>query len=360
MFKEKSEDFNLESKIEKETKFESLEKLFGENFNKEKTIELKGDLDENNNFKELEKYKAFWTEFKNPDINEAIEGKVYFPKESENIKKILIIEPGYRGDFVLQESKYADDFAGKERALIILRHNGLRIKEGNMKDYIHCKEKIDYAQSKDQKYTGKDEDFDFKKAEREILTVLKSLKDKIDDIDKIDIIGHSWGGRIAVNSVTELKKEIGSEEKKEKAFEKISEKIDNLVLIGPWLETEKEKLKAVRNIFEKEEKNDYFKNLKAENFIKGLLSLAEKLKKITPDDLPKNLRITGIVSVKDELVNLESIFPFFNQLKDMKRKGFVSLKDFKELLPEKIGERKSQVHDYALPQVRNFVGSVIK
>ena len=360
MFKEESVDFNLRSKIEKETKFESLEKLFGENFNKEKTIELKGDLDANNNFKELKKCKAFWTELKNPDTNEVIEGKIYFPKESENIKKILIIESGYRGDFVLQESNYADDFANAERAMIVLRHNGLKIEGEEMKNYIHCKEKINYAQSKDQEYTGKDENFDFVKAEREILTAVKSLKDKVDDIDKIDIIGHSWGGRVAVNSITELKKEIKSEGEKGKVSKKIIEKIDNLVLIGPWLETREEKLKTVRNIFEREEKNNYFKNLKAENFIKGLLSSAEKLKKITSDDLPKNLRITGILSIKDELVDLESVFPFFDQLKDMKRKGFVSLKDLKELLPEKIGERKSQVHDYNLLQIRNFIGSVIK
>ena len=359
MFKEKSEDFNLESKIEKEPSFESLEKIFGENFNREKTIKLEGDLDENNNFKELEKYKVFWTELKNPDTNEAIEGKIYFPKESENVKKILIIEPGYRGDFVLQESKYADDFVGAKRALIVLRHNGLRIEGEETKDYLHCEEKINYAQNKDQKYTGKDEDFDFKKAEREILTVLKSLKDKIDDIDKIDIIGHSWGSRIAVNSILELKKEMEGEKESE-ISKKISEKIDNLILIGPWLETRKEKLEAVLNIFEREEKSGYFKNLKAENFMKGLLSSAEKLKKIIPDDLPKNLRITGILSVEDELVDLESVFPLFNQLKDMKRKGFISLKDFKELLPKEIGGRKSQVHDYALPQIRDFIGSVIK
>jgi hypothetical protein len=357
MFEKESKDFNLRSKIEKEPRFESLEKLFGENFNKEKTIELESDLDENNNFKELEKYKAFWTELKNPDTNEAIEGKIYFPKESENVKKILIIEPGYRGDFVLQESKYADDFANEKRALIVLRHNGLRIDEEEMKDYLHCKEKINYAQKKEQKYTGRDEDFDFEKAEREILTALKSLKDKIDGIDKIDIIGHSWGGRIAVNSILELRKEI---EKEREISKKISGKIDNLILIGPWLETKKEKLETVRNIFEKEEKNGYFKNLKAENFIEGLLSSAEKLKKITSDDLPKNLRITGIISVEDELVSLESVFPFFNQIKDIKRKGFISLKDFKELLPKKIGERKTQIHDYALPQVRNFIESVIK
>ena len=359
MFEEKSEDFNLESKVEKEPRFESLEKLFGENFNKEKTIELEGDLDENNNFKELEKYKAFWTELKNPDTNEVIEGKIYFPKESENVKKILIIEPGYRGDFVLQESGYADDFVNSERALIVLRHNGLRINGEDMKDYIHCEEKINYAQNKDQKYTGKDEDFDFKKAEREILTVLKSLKDKVNDIDKIDIIGHSWGGRIVVNSILELTKEMEKEKERE-ISKKLSEKIDNLILIGPWLETKKEKLEAVRNIFEKEEKSGYFKNLKAKNFIEGLLSSAEKLEKIIPDDLPKNLRITGIISVEDKLINLESVFPVFNQLKDMKRKGFISLKDFKELLPEKIGKRKSQIHDYALPQIRNFIESVIK
>jgi hypothetical protein len=359
MFEKKSENFNLESKIEKEPSFESLERLFGENFNKEKTIELEGDLDENNNFKELEKHKAFWTELKNPDTDEVIEGKIYFPKESENVKKILIIEPGYRGDFVLQESEYADDFAGEERTLIVLRHNGLRIDEEEMKDYIHCKEKINYAQKKEQKYIGKDENFDFKKAEREILTVLKSLKDKIDGIDKIDIIGHSWGGRIAVNSISELKKEI-EKEKENEISKKISEKIDNLILIGPWLETNKEKLEAVRDIFEKEEKNDCFRNLKAENFMDGLLSSARKLKKITPNDLPKNLRITGIISVEDELVSLESVFPLFNQLEDMKRKGFISLKDFKELLPEKIGKRESQVHDYALPQIRNSIRSIIK
>ncbi len=359
MFEEESKDFNFKSKIEKEPSFESLEKLFGENFNREKTIELEGDLDENNNFKELEKYKAFWTELKNPDTNEAIEGKVYFPKESENVKKILIIEPGYKGDFVLQESNYADDFVNTERAVIALRHNRLKIEGEDMKDYIHCEEKINYAQDKDQKYTGKDEDFDFEKAEREVLTVLKSLKDKIDDIDKIDIIGHSWGGRIAINSILELKKEMEGEKERE-ISKKLSEKIDNLILIGPWLETRKEKLEAVRNIFEREEKSGYFKNLKAENFIKGLLSSAEKLKEITPDNLPKNLRITGIISVEDELVNLESVFPVFDQLKDIERKGFIFLKDFKELLPKKIGKRKSQVHDYALPQIRDFIGSVIK
>lgn len=345
-------------------KFESLENLFGENFTQEKTFQLEKDVDCDNKEKELGGQEAFWTEFKNPDTGEVVEGKVYLPKNAENkegIKKILIVAPGYRGDFVLQEGDYADDFVKGDRAMIVMRHSGLRISGDDMKNYVHCPEKAKFAEQKGQEYLGKDENFDFSKADKEVLTVLKSLSEKIDNIEKIDIIGHSWSGRTALNSIVELKKKIEESGIKGEIAKKLCSKIDNLILMGAWLEIREEVSEGYRDFFKSEETGDYYKNLNGDKIVEQMISSGNKLKELKSSDLPKDMRIVGMHSVEDQDVDLEGeIMEFFKQIKDIKRKGSIILKDLKDFMPEKIGGREIENHDYALEQARKWIGKIIK
>ncbi|MDD5627394.1 MAG: alpha/beta hydrolase [Patescibacteria group bacterium] len=336
-------------------KFEALEKLFGENFNPEKTIKLEKDLDEDNELRELGNYESYWTEFRNPDSDEVVEGKVYLPKEGV-AKDILIISPGYKGDFAMQEAKYADDFSQDGRAVIFLRHNGLRIEGEDVKNYIHCPEKQKEASEKKQKYIGNEEKFSWHKANREILTALKSLGNKIDDIGKIDIIGHSWGGSIAVNSMVELHRDASE------AAKKIEQKIDNVILMGAMLETRSEVFENYREFFESEAGKDYFKGMDAEAVINDLISDGEAIGKMTAKDLPLNVRLVGVESVADADIDLQGeTLPFFTRMKELNRKGNIVFKDLKEFdMPEKIGGRDTEVHDYPLDRVRRWIAKIIE
>lgn len=346
---------SIEERNEKEN-FKNLKNIFGENFTAEKTFRLAKDADSDNEEKELINQEAFWTEFKNPDTGEAVEGKVYTPKDAKGIKKVLIVAPGYRGDFVLQEADYADDFVKDNRAMIAMRHNGLRIMGEDVKNYVHCPEKADFAKRKNQQYLGRGEDFDFLKADREVLTVLKSLGDKIDGLEKIDIISHSWSGRIALNSITELKKQAEEAGIKGETAKKLIGKIDNLILMGAWLETRQKMPENYREFFKSEEKGDYFNNLNGDKIIEQMISSCDKLKELKSSDLPENMRIVGIHSVEDQDIDLEGeILEFFKQLKDLKRKGSIILKDLKKFMPEKIGDRETENHDYTLWQARKWI-----
>lgn len=351
---------NIKLEQNEEEKFKVLENIFGENFTREKTFQITKDIDCNNKEKELINQKVFWTEFKNPDNNEVVEAKVYLPESEKKIKKVLIVSPGYRGDFVLQEADYADDFVKDGRAMIMTRHNSLRISGEDMQNCIHCPKKENFAEQKDQKYLGKSENFDFLEADKEVLTVLKSLGDKVDNIEKIDIIGHSWGGRIVLNSIVELKKQIEEFGIKDETAKKLSDKIDNLILMGAWLETREEVAENYREFFKGEEKGDYFKNLKGDKIVEQMIISGNELKKLKSSDLPENMRIVGIHSVEDQDIDLEGeILEFFKQIKDIKRKGHIVLKDLKDLMPDKIGGRETENHDYVLKQAREWIKLVI-
>lgn len=336
-------------------KFEALEKVWGENFNPEKTIQLTQDLDEHNTVRELGNYESYWTELKDPDSDEAVEGKVYLPKDGV-VKDILIISPGYKGDFALQEARYADDFARDGRAVIFLRHNNLRIEGDDVKNYIHCPEKQAKASEKKQKHIGSEEKFSWNKANGEILTALKSLGNKIDDIGKIDIIGHSWGGSIAVNSMTKLHQD------ESEVAKKIEQKIDNVILMGAMLETRREVFENYREFFESEAEKDYFKGMDAEAVMNDLISGGEAIGKMTAQNFPENVRLVGVESVVDADIDLRGeTLPFFTRMKELKKKGNIVFKDLKEFaMPEKIGGRDTEVHDYPLDRVRKWIAKIIE
>lgn len=341
--------------IEKEPKkFEKLENLFGKNFNPEKTIRLEKDVDKDNNQIELPDQEFFWTEIQDPETGEVIEGKIYLPKDGK-ADKILIITPGYRGDFVLQEAEYAKDFAINGRAMIVLRHNGLRVQGEDVQNYVHCPNKQKFGKEKNQKYLGK-EDFSFENSSREVLIALKSLGDNVNSLEKIDIIGHSLGARTAIESIMETKRQAQGNEN----FKRLVGKIDNLIVMGAWLETRKEVLDQYLEYFKSEEQGDYFKNLDGERFLAEVLKSAERMKGITAKDFPEEMRFVGIHSVADGDINLEGeIFPFFNQIKAIKRKGSIILKDLKEIMPPQIGGRGTETHDYPIDQVRGWIKLII-
>lgn len=203
--------------VEKEhKKFDKLENLFGKNFNPEITIEIKSDVDFDNNKIELNEQLVFWTELKDQETGEVVEGKVYVPKDGK-VNKILIISPGYKGDFVLQEAEYAKDFVKNGRAMIVLRHNGLRVQGNDVQNYIYCPDKQKFGKEKEQKYLG-EKNFSLENSSREVLVLLKALNDRDNNLDKIDIVGHSIGARIAIESIIEAKKQTQKKWKSQENF----------------------------------------------------------------------------------------------------------------------------------------------
>ena len=335
-------------------KIKILEDLFCENYNQERSFYLEKDVDQNNKKVEVKNYEIFWTELKNPETGEVVEGKLYCPMGG-GIKKVLIISPGYKGDFILQESEYAKDFAKNGRAVLVLRHNGLKVGGEDAKKYVHCPERSRLDQKESDKYLGSGS-FSFDSANREVLTALKAFNYVIDKIEKIDIIGHSWGGRISLLSVNEIKQESSQNE----TAKKIANKIDNLILIGAWLETRRDRIESYLEYFESEATSGYFKNMDPKEVIESAIKSSRKLKKLSEKDFPENMRICGIQSVGDDAVDFEGEYSeFFKQLKEVKRKGSIVLKDLKGIMPKKIGEREAETHDYFLKQVRGWVKQIV-
>lgn len=354
-------------------KFEALEKLLGENFNPQKTFELHKDLDENNKAIELGNCRVFWTEFRNPNTCEAVEGKIYCPNGAKDYKKILIVCPGYKGDFVIQESLYADDFATEERVVIVLRHNGAKIQGMEVENYIHCPEKQIQAQQKGQNYLGDGKDFSFKNADREILTVLIALGEKIERINQIDVIGHSWGGRIAIQSIAKLNKG------EDKISEQLKGKIKNLILLAPWLETRKELLGIkYKNILKTDAQEGYFKNMNIDAVLDDLRATSDEINRLSSNNFPKGLRIIGIQSVADEYTmaddspdshdqnqKVSGLFGFLRRLKKRENTGNIILKNLKNIteFPKQLGSRQKmpEVHDYHLDDghIRKIIKKII-
>lgn len=336
--------------------FKELQEIFGDNFNPEKSIHLGKDVDRNNKERELGSYEAFWTEIKNPETNEVVEAKVYIPKNGK-VDKIFLVSPGYRGDFVLQEMDYADNFAKDGRAIIMMRHNGLRIEGEDMKNYVHCPDKTEGSQKSGQSFLGSGENFSFKQANQETKTALMALSDKIDMIKKIDVLGHSWGARISLLSIQELMKNNKTNENSNK----ILSKLNNLIMIGAWLETNEDKIKPALGFFENEAKGNFFKGMNPQEVIDSAIVSSKKIKEIKAQDLPKNMRVVGVQSVGDHDVDLKAEYmQFFKQIKDKEKLGSVILKDLANLLPEKIGNRPSEQHDHAVNIVRKWIGEIIK
>lgn len=349
-------------------KYDDLEKLLGENFNKEKTFELQKELDENNKPRELGEYRAFWTEFRNPETDEVVEGKIYFPNNAKNYKKIFLISPGYKGDFVLQESYYADDFAKGEKIVIFLRHNALKIQGVDVENFIHCPEKQEKSQKTGQSYLGGNENFNYKKASREVLTVLMALSKKNEQVDQIDVMGHSWGGRIAIQSLVELNKNKGG------IFDHFKGKIKNLILLAPWLETRKELLEEkYRDFLEIDERGGYLKGMNVNDILSDLKTTSEEINNLSSDDFPENLRVIGIQSVADEYTmndaspdsqNINSgLFGFLKRLKNHKNKGNIVLKNISEVegFPKQLGNRPPEIHDYHLEggRIRRIINNLV-
>lgn len=358
--------------------FPELVRLFGkEGFNPEKSIRLKKDVDQDNNERELGNYDAVWTELRNPDTEEVVEAKIYIPKEGK-IDKVLIICPGYRGDFVLQESNYADDFAKSGRVLVVLRHNSLKIDE-NSRNYVHCPEKLDFAKKNNQQYTGKGENFSFSRANREVLTALKSLSGKIDEINSIDVLAHSWGSKISSLSISELERQSKGKDERADTARKISQKVKNLVLIGPWLIAKEGQMEAYREAFTEEVREGFFKNMDLATAMTDLKISGQDLLKLEDENFPEQMRIVPIFSVGEEENYApevtgedlqKAVRDFLTRLEKLK-KGFVVLKDLSpggaiKEVPEAIGGREVVAHDYALgktgeaSRVRQWVREIIK
>lgn len=136
--------------------------------------------------------------------------------------------------------------------------------------------------------------------------------------------------------------------------------MDNLIAIGAWLETRRNMLDPYLEYFKSEEQGDYFRNLNGEKFFAEILELAKRTKDITAKDFPEEMRFIGIHSVADGDIDLEGeIFPFFNQIKDIRRKGSIIMKDLKDIMPSKIGGRETETHDYLISQTRGWIKSAI-
>jgi len=343
------EKFNFEQ----ENNNEALESLMGDNFNPEKTIALEKDVDEKNQEQPLGDYEAHWTEMINPDTGETVEGKVYTP-EGDSAKDVLIVCPGYKGDFVLQEKGYADDMCRDGRAIVFLRHNNLRTKGGDVENYVHCPQK----QETNSEYTGKGEGFDVREANREVLTALKSLGSNIDNLDKIDIIGHSWGGMIALESLMDIAKEEGENSKK------IIEKINNLILLAATLESRPENYEAYQSYFQADADKGYFKDMDAEEMVEGFKENAKDFNEDNLKNLPKNIKVTSLNSMIDGDINKEEeTVPFHFKLDSSTNPRLIFFQDGNygpnEWNDKSLGGRGPEEHDYAGSEARKWLKKII-
>lgn len=336
--------------------FEWLERIFGDNFSRAKTIKLQEDVDAHNvRFSNFWESEICWTELVNPATKEVVEGKVYFPLGTAPSSVILVC-PGYRGDFVLQERAYVKKLVFTEAAFIFLRHNAIRIEGNDVQNYIHCPEKVGWAKEHKQGYLGSGKPFSYTGASREVLTALRALA--IENVEKIHIIGHSWGGRIAPLSLAQLAQE--------EACVPIDKKLKTLTVLGPWWETREEVLTSdgLRELIDGDVEENYFKDMDGERFVADLLSTAQEIKKVTAADLPQHLELSVIWAPGDEYdPDFESmqaeIMPVMSQLEALEHQQLIVLPSLRHFKLAEIGGRNTDTHDYATSYVRDIVGRII-
>ncbi|MDD4531517.1 MAG: alpha/beta hydrolase [Candidatus Pacebacteria bacterium] len=283
-----------------------------------------------------------WTMFINPETDEVVEGKVYMPKGQ--VKKVLIICPGYRGDFVLQERHYAHDFCRSGRAVICLRHNSLRTVGKDVENYVHCPQR----QVTGGRYTGEGA-FSVKKANREVLTVLKALE-PVGDIEEIDILAHSWGGQISLESLKAIKEsgEMGA-----------VKKLKNLVLLGATLDSRPETYLAYREAFVSDAKQDFFNCMDPDQIIEDFLDNAEDMGNFSSADIPENVRIVIINSSADQEIDVENEqIPFHGKIQDCYESTWIFLRV--DPIEIALGGRSSEGHDYIDSQIWEVIQDIIK
>lgn len=303
-----------------------------------KTIVLEKDVDKDNKECPLN-CKAMWTQLINPETGEMVEAKIYAPEGL--VQKILIICPGYRGDFVLQERSYADDFCKDGRAIVCLRHNGLRVVGEDVVNYVHCPER----QRTWGRYTGKGP-FSVKKANRELLIALKAIV-STENFD-VDIIGHSWGGQIVLESLKALKE----------LRDPIVKKVKNVILLGAMLDSRPETYTAYRDFFLTDAQQDFFREMDARDMVEDFLDNARDMGNFTSGDISENVRITIINSSADKEIDIRGEqIPFHGQIDDSEARWIFFRFDDSMVT---LGGRLSEGHDYVDPEVRDCIREILE
>lgn len=337
---------------------DSLDRLFGEDYDPETTMKLTDEM-EKTAIVGFPIASMYWTKMKG--LSGSVEGKVFSCGPSTfnvpyHSPKVLIIIPGYRGDFVLQEESYVvKAISVNTTDIIVLRHNGLRVMGEDVQNYVHCPERIALAKTSPKyEYLG-DQNFSFLEASLELLTVLEALN--LENVENIHILGHSWGSRIALLSLDQL---IENERQRgiSAANSSILQKIRNIILLGPWLEIRREKILALEPIVAEDVQAGYFRNMKADQFITDMLDTAACLKQTTLNGLSVPAHI--ICSDHDEHIPdiTGEVWPIFSQLQ-VPKKSLHILGDLKPQMPPTIGGRPIEVHDYAAPVVYNMIQEIL-
>ncbi len=261
-----------------------------ENINSKKLIELEYDVNEQGEQVELGEHEAaYWVEFKNPGTDETVEAKVYMP-ENGVISNVVIFCPGYAGDIVAQERAYAAELGDEHTACIFLRHNHLKLDTART-DHVHCPQRMELGG----KHLGNpDTKFSFSGANKELLTVLMALADN-SSIELVNVIGHSWGGRISIFSLMELAKL--AKEGNGRAQE-IEPKMKRFISLGGWI-GDKEDVLALKNYFQEAEKNPPFEGLTWEGIESGLEEAQTMLDGFSELSLPSHVIIHAVSSYRD-------------------------------------------------------------
>ncbi len=300
-------------------------------------IVLSKDVDKDNNECPL-KCKAMWTGLLNPETGEVVEAKIYLPEDP--VRKVLIICPGYRGDFVLQEQGYADAFCKDGRAIICLRHNGLRVVGDDVTNYVHCPER----QKRLGKYTGQRR-FSVKESNREVLTAIEALP-SIENL-QVDIIGHSWGAQIALESLKALKASGSS----------VGKSVRNVILLGATVDGRPETYKAYRDYFASDAEQDFFREMDPDEIINDFIDNARDMSNFSSNDIPENVRrVVLINSLGDGEVNIkEEQLPFYSRIKD--RANILILPTNPVTIT--LGGRESEEHDYFGSEVRGWIEKIL-
>ena len=354
----------------------SLDRLFGDNYDPEKTILISGyDLDVNNEPLKLSDkyYQVYWTVVKEPAElcirhNELVEAKVYIPRDT--IQDVVIYSPGYGGDGVCGENLYVDVLESSGRAFVFLRHNHLRIESDDpeidrvLRSCVHCEQKRKWAKENGQIYLGPSDGslgYDIT-CFREVEIPLDAIATNNDKIN-FHLIGHSWGGRICLISLYSL-----FLRREQPFYASLNSRIKTLIVLAPWWETREEVFRSYIPLIQKDISDGYFRGMAEKDFLFGLSTTSSWLLKIgrlwwRP---PKQTRIAVINSIGDEHTKgwdgiFQEVAPIYAKLSSCRdtKIDFIPLPDLSPILPSQFAERNAESHDYCLSLIWEGIRDII-
>lgn len=298
MFKENRPDIiqaENEQKKELEPLFEIIKK---ESLDLDYTFRLKNEVSRDG---EEIKGEAFW--FKIKEGEKCVEGKFYRPKNDSD--SLIVFAQGMPGDAVTWfEEKHVKKLIEEGYDIIVPRHNGTKLKEENINNYVHSQERIARGLDSGQDNLGEQRIYALKELAEEYEIVLKLLADKFEEIK---LIGHSGGVLNLAHSLTNLPPEITG---------RIKSFINLTGFIGKY--NKEEDSFGSKDGFLVQDMKKYYKNcntiLNLQEPEKSIEAAKQMLDRIYNTQLPNNITYTHITSTREEYFSLALVKDFQNHV----------------------------------------------